>query len=130
MIDLGFLMKFLTGVGISALVFLVVESIIKVTTIQDNNQRSNLYSIALLSCFSSILYAPFLLNVQIHEAVFDCGPDFIFLRLGNFILISDFSSNLHGDRHVNCLQYQTTNTTFNAPKLTSTMTIIRMRRKR
>ena len=66
MIDLGGLMNFLAGVGISALIFLVVESIIKVTTIQDNNQKSNLYIIALLSCFSSILYAPFLLNVQIH----------------------------------------------------------------
>jgi len=66
MIDLGVLMNFLTGVGISALIFLFVEFIIKVTTVQDNNQKSNLYSIALLSCFSIILYAPFLLNVQIH----------------------------------------------------------------
>ena len=39
MIDLGGLMNFLAGVGISALIFLVVEFIIKVPTIQDNNQK-------------------------------------------------------------------------------------------
>jgi len=66
MIDPIFLGRYLIGVVVSVLVFLLVEFMIRVAKIRDSNQKSSLYVIALASCFSSMLYVPFLLSVQTH----------------------------------------------------------------
>ncbi|MBU7015114.1 MAG: M48 family metalloprotease [Theionarchaea archaeon] len=67
MIDLGFAERFLIGVIASMLGFLLVEFIVKVTRIQCSSQKSHLYMVALVSCFFSILYVPFLFNIQARE---------------------------------------------------------------
>ncbi len=67
MIDLIFLGRFMTGVGISILIFAIVEFMIRVMHVRNANQRFHLYTMALLSSFLSILYAPFLVSVQVHR---------------------------------------------------------------
>ncbi|MBU7021301.1 MAG: M48 family metalloprotease [Theionarchaea archaeon] len=64
MIDVVFLERFSVGVAISILGLLLVESIIRLTQIRCSSQKSRLYMVVLISCFFSILYAPFLFNVQ------------------------------------------------------------------
>jgi beta-lactamase regulating signal transducer with metallopeptidase domain len=66
MIDLIFLKRVVAGIGISVLIFVIMEFMIQLMHIQNNNQRFHLYVIVLLSSFSSILYSPFLLNIQAH----------------------------------------------------------------
>jgi beta-lactamase regulating signal transducer with metallopeptidase domain len=73
MLEPGILQKFLVGVGVSVLVLCAVEILIKVAHIDDSAQKSRLYMIALFSCFSSILYIPFFVNISAH------GNEFILM---------------------------------------------------
>ena len=63
MIDLFFLKRFLTGIFVSILLFIVVESIIRITKINNHREKSNLYLITLLSSFSGIFYALFSFDI-------------------------------------------------------------------
>ena len=66
-VDLIFLEKFSAGIIVSILLFLVVELVIRKMKISNHRQKSHLYMIAFISCFSSIFYTTFFFNIDKYE---------------------------------------------------------------
>jgi beta-lactamase regulating signal transducer with metallopeptidase domain len=65
--NLVFLERFSAGVIVSVLLFLVVELVIRKMKINNHRQKSRLYMITLISCFSSIFYTTFFFNIDKYE---------------------------------------------------------------
>ena len=63
-IELVFLEKFSAGIMVSVLLFLAVELVIRKMKISNHRQKSHLYMIAFISCFSSIFYTTFFFNLD------------------------------------------------------------------
>ncbi|MBU7045756.1 MAG: M56 family metallopeptidase [Theionarchaea archaeon] len=66
-IDLVFLEKFSAGIIVSILLFFVVELVIRTMKISNHRQKSHLYMITFVSCFSSIFYTTFFFNIDKYE---------------------------------------------------------------